>query len=169
MNTLKIYWKMIQKTHGDKLLMGFVVFYLLDCLVLWLCDPSITSYGDACWLGFNIFTSIGLGDYTVTTLSARIAAVVLGIYGAVMEAYIPGLAASAYFDQMQKKKNSVLSSHAEELAGLETMSKAERRALSNTIHDENAADLPDAPAGRKSGINPEESRTGNVKKEGETR
>lgn len=137
MRTLEIYWKMIQKTHGDRLLMGFILFYLADCLVLWLSDPAVPNYGDALWLGFNIFTSIGLGDYTVTTLTARIAAVLLGIYGAIMEAYIPGLAASAYFARITEKKNAVIRKHAKEIANLENMNSNERKALAEQIHGEN--------------------------------
>lgn len=121
------------------MLAGFAVFYFLDCLVLWLCDPHVPSYGDALWLGFNIFTSIGLGDYTVTTLAARIAAVLLGVYGAVIAAYLPGLCASAYFDQISRKQKAAFQNHQQELSNVAKMSHEEKAKLAQTISKENRA------------------------------
>lgn len=136
MNILAQYWKMIRKTSGDKIIAGFLVFFFADCLlILWL-DPSIHTYGDALWLGFNVLTSIGLGDYTVTTAPARIAVMLLGIYGAIIAAYIPGLIASWYFEKMQQRKQQIVENHKEEISRLDSMKKEERKSLSDTIRQE---------------------------------
>ena len=91
MESLKLFWLIMKRTHGDRLMIGFIIFYTIDCLCLWIFDPGLDNIGDAFWLGFNIATSIGLGDYTVTAPPARICAILLGIYGVIIVAFIPGL------------------------------------------------------------------------------
>lgn len=136
MRIFEQYAQMIKKTSGDKLLLGFLIFYLLDCLFIWMTDPALTSYGDALWMGFSIATTIGLGDYTVTTAAARIGAILLGIYGSVIEAYIPGLIASYYLSTLKNRRDALVMAHADELSRLDTMSGEQKRALSQTIRQE---------------------------------
>nr|WP_288340327.1 potassium channel family protein [uncultured Allobaculum sp.] len=139
MNTVRNYHRMMKKTGGDKLLYSFLIFYFVDCaLILWN-DPSISSYGDALWMGFSVATTIGLGDYTVTTPLARILTILLGIYGAVVAAYIPGLIASSYFEKLTRKRKAVMQKHGEALQNLSQMSPALRKELSAQIRKENAA------------------------------
>lgn len=136
MKKIQLYWQMIRKTNGDKLLAGFFVFYLIDCFFLMLFDQSVTNYFDALWLGFSIATTIGLGDYTVTTLAARVCAVLLGVYGSIIEAYIPGLIASYYLQKMSRRRDQLLADHQEELALLDSMTVQQKKDLSAILRQE---------------------------------
>lgn len=138
MKTIKEYWLMIKKTHGDKLLLGFVIFYFVDCWIIMQWDSSLDNYGDALWMGFSVATTIGLGDYTVTTPLARFFTILLGVYGCVMEAYIPGLIASYYLQNLSKRRDAIVRKHLKDLRNLNGMSQQEKRNLSLSIRKENS-------------------------------
>lgn len=136
METIRQYWIMMKKTGGDKLMLSFLIFYFADCLIIMLLDPAIENYGDALWMGFSVATTIGLGDYTVTSGAARFFTILLGVYGSIIEAYIPGLIASYYLKKLESRRNSILAGHSRELARVETMSQDEKKALTRTIRRE---------------------------------
>ncbi len=133
MNILRDYWTMIRKTSGDKLFLSFLIFYLIDCYLIYRFDPSLSSYGDALWMGFSVATTIGLGDFTVTTTAARVCTILLGIYGSIMEAYIPGLIASWYLQKLSDKRDQMIARHADQLSRLDTMSTQQKKSLSASI------------------------------------
>lgn len=138
METIYQYWTMFKRTSGDRLFLSFLVFYFIDCaLILWT-DPSIHSYPNALWMGFSVATTIGLGDYTVTTGIARFLTILLGVYGSIIEAYIPGLIASYYLQKFQQKRDRIFSDHARELSSLSEMNHEQKKALSASIRKENA-------------------------------
>ena len=133
MSVLRDYWTMIRKTSGDKLFLSFLIFYLIDCYLIYRFDPSLSSYGDALWMGFSVATTIGLGDFTVTTTAARVCTILLGIYGSIMEAYIPGLIASWYLQKLSDKRDQMIARHADQLSRLDTMSTQQKKSLSASI------------------------------------
>ncbi len=135
--TWRFFWLIMKRTHGDRLLYSFAAFYLIASVLFVFLDPNITDFGDALWLGFNIATSIGLGDFTVTTLSARIVAVLLGLYGAVIVAYIPGLIVSYYTEKTSVTRDETIEQHYDQIMDLHTMSAEEKRKLSEQIQKEN--------------------------------
>lgn len=134
--TWKFFWLIMKRTHGDKLLTAFAAFYVIACLLLLILEPELKNVGDAFWLGFNIATSIGLGDYTVKTIAARLTAVLLGIYGAVIVAYIPGLIVSYYTEKTSIIRDETIRQHYEQLMDLHNMNSAQKKALSEQIHQE---------------------------------
>lgn len=139
MTSMKTIGRLFRRIGGLRLAGGFIVFYFIACaLMLWF-DPQLGSYSNALWMGFSIATTIGLGDYTVTSLPARIIAVLLGVYGAVLEACIPGLIASSYLQNMSERRNALVRSHAKELSRLHEMSPQEKAELSRQIRQEKNA------------------------------
>lgn len=139
MESLKLFWLIMKRTHGDRLMIGFIIFYIIDCLCLWIFDPGLDNIGDAFWLGFNIATSIGLGDYTVTAPAARICAILLGIYGVIIVAFIPGLIASYYSEKTRMNLNQSIKQHYEEIDDLTNMNSAQKKQLSETLRKEREA------------------------------
>lgn len=137
MNTIELLLSILRKTNGDRLLVGFFVFYLIDCFVMMVADPSIPNFQDALWLGFNIATSIGLGDYTVTTAIARMAAVLLGIYGVVIVTYIPGMIASYYMEKIRSVASQSVENNYSRLKDLKSLSSSEKQKLSAKIKEGN--------------------------------
>lgn len=137
MEVIKSYWAMIKKTNGDKLFYSFLTFYFLDCFIILLLDPTPFNhrYGNVLWFGFSVATSIGFGDYTVTSNLARICTALLGVYGAVIVAYIPGLVASYYLQNMAQRRDNILKSHASEIEKLDQLSKEQKQNLTKAIRE----------------------------------
>lgn len=137
MEVIKSYWAMVKKTNGDKLFYSFLTFYFIDCFIILLLDPRPFNgqYGNALWFGFSIATSIGFGDYTVTSNLARIFTAILGIYGAIMVAYIPGLVASYYLQNMAQRRDDILKQHAKDLGNLDHLSHEEKQNLTKAIRE----------------------------------
>ncbi|MCF0259737.1 MAG: hypothetical protein HUJ54_07750 [Erysipelotrichaceae bacterium] len=138
MKTWKLFWLIVKRVHGDKIIYGFLLFYLAASAALWILDPGITNLQDGLWLGFNIATSIGLGDFTVKTAAARLVAAALGLYGALIAAVIPGLIASYYIEKVSLKAGQAIEQHYDELMNLHQMSPEEKARLAQTIRKEHA-------------------------------
>lgn len=139
METWKLFWLILKRTHGDKLLASFLVVYVAGCLVMWLTEPGLTSLADAFWLGFNIVTSIGLGDFTVTGLVPRITAVILGLAGAVIVAFLPSLITSYYTERISLTRDGSIEQHYDEFMQLHGMDDDQKKELARTIRKEHAA------------------------------
>lgn len=138
METLRKYWMMIQKTGGDKLFGAFLIFFVIDCLLIYWIEPTAFShrFGNTLWFGFAIATSIGFGDYTVSNNIARILTSFIGIYGAIIMAYIPGLVGSYYLQNMSTQRNALLKKYKEPLAHIDTLSKEDRQKLVQSIRQD---------------------------------
>jgi len=74
-----------------KVLFGFLVFFLISAIIIWLVDPNLESFFDAVWFSFAVVTTIGFGDIVVTSPAARITAIVLALYGILVIAIITGV------------------------------------------------------------------------------
>ncbi len=143
MDTLRKYWEMIQITGGDKLFGSFCLFFVIDCVLIYWAEPEAFShhFGNALWFGFAIATSIGFGDYTVSTALARFLTSALGIYGAIMVAYIPGLVGSYYLQNMSLRRSHLLEKYKEPLSRVKTMSQEERHQLVQAIRTDRGEGL----------------------------
>ena len=105
MKNTELFYLIFRQTKMGRFLISFGIFFLAACFVIYLCDPSITTYKDALWFGFMVFTTIGFGDYTVVHPLSRITAALLGIYGIVMTGFVCGVAGSYLFEKMRLSRN----------------------------------------------------------------
>lgn len=137
METFRLFALICKRTHGDKILYGFLIWFFIASFLLWWLDPGLESWKDALWLAFNISTSIGLGDYTVTTMPARLVAMALGLYGALIVAFIPGMISSYYMQKVSFSANDTIEQYYDELTHIDTMDKADLKNLSGRISREN--------------------------------
>lgn len=120
---------MVRRSGMRRFLTGFAVFYILFCFLIQLADPAVESFGDALWFGLNVITTIGLGDYTVTTPLARILVVLLGLYGILMFAFIPGVITSYYLEQVEARKDESLEQFYDQLVRAPELSDQEKKAI----------------------------------------
>lgn len=136
METWKLFWLILKRTHGDKLLLAFVGVYVTGCILMWLLEPGLDNLGDAFWLGFNIVTGIGLGDYTLKTFIPRIIAVVLGLGGAVIVAFLPSLITSYYTEKISLTRDETIEQHYDELMNLDSMNQQQKADLADRLKKE---------------------------------
>ena len=80
MNRIKILGRILKRTGTYNIGSGFLVFFILCSVVIWLREPEITRLRDALWYCYTVVTTIGFGDVTVTMRLSRVLSVLLSIY-----------------------------------------------------------------------------------------
>lgn len=120
-------------TGADKILLGFVGYLALTAFGLHLVEPDMATYIDALWYCFAVVTTIGFGDLVAVTLVGRAMTVVLGLYGILVVAIIPGVVVSYFTEVSQMKAKASVTAFLEKLEDLPNLPKTELEALSQTI------------------------------------
>ena len=137
MKSLALFSLILKQTHTRAFLRAFLIAYVVCCLVLHWIDPvDLPTYGDAFWFGFIVFTTIGLGDYTVTTLPARLITVFLGVYGILAIGFICGVGASWLFEKVRESRNESVSLMLYQLEHLDELSDEELENLKQRVKDQ---------------------------------
>lgn len=133
MKKLKRLWKILKITNVDKMLIGFLLFILAISFAFLAAEPEVKTYGDTLWYAFSIITTIGFGDFYAVTVVGRICTVVLGLYGILIVALIPGVVVSYYLEFIQSKMDDTTGVFLEKLENLDQLSKEELRDISDKI------------------------------------
>ncbi len=138
MKSFTLFSLILKQTHTGKFLLSFGVFYVICCLVLHWIDPiDLPTYADAFWFGFIVVTTIGLGDFTVTTVLARWITVFLGLYGIFVIGFICGVGASWLFEKVRERRNESISWMLYQLEHLDELSPDQLQDLKGRIEKNN--------------------------------
>lgn len=129
MKELKLIWAIVERSGMKRFVFGFLAFYILFCFLIQVFDPAVENFGDALWFGLNVITTIGLGDYTVTSVAGRILVVILGLGGVLMFAFIPGVLTSYYLEKVESQKNTSLDQFYDKLVRAPELSREEKQAI----------------------------------------
>ena len=100
---LKGIMKIMRKTYAFEIFYGFIVLILSCSYYFTLMESGINSYGDALWYSFAVVTTIGFGDFTVTSTISRILSVILGFYGVIVVAVLTSIIVNFYNDTKDSK------------------------------------------------------------------
>lgn len=133
MKKLKLLWRILKSVGADKILIGFLLFLLLAAYLFQILEPDIYTYGEGIWYSFNVVTTVGFGDYHAVTTLGRILTMVVGVYGILVVAFIPGILVSFYLEFMKIKEDQSIVAFMEKLERLDTLSKEELKELSEKI------------------------------------
>lgn len=96
MKKLRILHGVLKKTKADKIILGFVAFLLVSAFIILLVEPDITSYTDALWYCYAVFSTIGFGDIVATTFVSKVLSVLITIYALFAIAVVTGVVVSFY-------------------------------------------------------------------------
>lgn len=138
MKEFELFWLIFRRTHMNQFLIGFLVFYVISCLLMFLLDPSLTTLGDAFWFGFMLVTTIGFGDFTVISMPARIIAAMLAVYGIMIIAFICGVGSTYLLESLRSKRNESVSDMLWHLEHLDKLSDEQITSLQNRIQARHA-------------------------------
>ena len=86
----------IKKTYTIEILYGLLTLMVAISIMLMVVEDGFNNYGDALWYCFAVVTTIGFGDFTVTTIVGRMLSVILGIYGIIVVALITSIIVNFY-------------------------------------------------------------------------
>ena len=133
MDELKLILLIMKRTRLDKFAVSFLIFFFVCACLLPVLDPAIPNLFDSLWFCFNVVTTIGLGDYTVSGTVARIVVIVLGLYGILMFAFIPGIITSYYLEKVNVQKDRTLNEFYEQLTHPHDLSDAQKKAIAAKV------------------------------------
>ena len=129
----KIFWSILKRTHADKIVTGFGMYFLISALVIMLAEPGIHRYGESIWYCFSVITTIGFGDFTAVTVIGRTASIILGLYGVIVLAIIPGIVATYYMEVVNFKNGDSGEAFMYNLEHLDELSKDELKEISEKV------------------------------------
>ena len=85
-------------TKADKIIFGYLLFFVAAAFVIWLFEPEITRIWDSLWYCYVTSTTIGFGDFVAVTIVGRIASIALSIYSIIVIALVPGIVVSYFLE-----------------------------------------------------------------------
>lgn len=112
---------------------SFGVLFLMCATIVTGVEPGIASLGDAAWFLFTVVTTIGLGDYTCTTLVGRVVTVVLSVYSVFFLALITGAVVSYCSERIKAQRDESIAAFVDKLRRLPELSHEELVELSERI------------------------------------
>lgn len=113
----------------------FVLLFVLSSLVLSFSEPGIGDFLDAAWFLFQVVTTIGLGDYTCTTVAGRLATIVMSVYAVFFLALITGVLVSYCSERMKIRTNESVAAFLDRLERLPELSHEELVELSEQVKE----------------------------------
>ena len=82
-----------------------MISFFLVAIIIRFHEPGINDFGDAMWYTFVSCTTIGFGDFTVTTPLSRFLTVFLTIYEIVLVALLSGVIVSHYLEVIRRRES----------------------------------------------------------------
>ena len=128
-------YKILKRTGTLQIFMSFLLFLCGASFVLVLAEPAINTFGDGLWYCFVAATTIGFCDIYAVTGIGRFVTVIVGIYGILMTAMVPGVVVSYYMEYLKVKEKETISVFLEKLERLPELSKEELEQLSQRIRE----------------------------------
>lgn len=135
MKKLRVLWQVFRSTDADRIILGFVGFVFLIAFILTMVEPSIHTFGDGLWYTFAVFTTIGFGDLVAVTALGRILTIILGLYGILVVALIPGLLVSYYTEINKMRANESVARFLQKLERLPDLSREELAEISAKVKE----------------------------------
>lgn len=135
MKRIRLLRHIMRQTGADKIWTGFVIFFLACALVIWLREPVIASYRDALWYCYAVVTTVGFGDVTVTSFTARMLSVLLSIYAVLVIAIVTGVVVNYYNHLVAVRQNEALNDLMDQLERLPELSQDELRQIARQVRN----------------------------------
>ena len=131
MKRLRVLHTIMKRTHMYPIIVGFLMFILVDALVIQLVEPGINSYGDALWYCYVVMNTIGFGDIVAVTFIGRLASVLISIYALFVFAMVTGVVVNYHGQLIALQQKHTLSELSDKLQRLPEMTKEELQEVSD--------------------------------------
>lgn len=133
MYKLRILWKVIRHLNFDKVIFGFLVFYVISSGIIMMVEPGINRMGDALWYTFVACTSIGFGDMVATTFIGRALTVIVTVMEILLVAMFSGVVVSYYLEIVRATEKDDLSMFLDKLEHLSELSQEELKEIEDKV------------------------------------
>ena len=133
--TLRLLKDAFKTAGSDKIFSGYILWFFISAVPIWLWEPNINTYQDSLWFCFASATTIGYGDVSAVTLLGRIITVFLSIYSIGVVAIFTAVVASFFTDIARLKASDSAREFSDDLEHLSELSKEELEQLSQRIKE----------------------------------
>ncbi len=133
MYKLRILWKVIRHLNFDKVIFGFLVFYVVSSGIIMVVEPGINRMGDALWYTFVACTSIGFGDMVATTFIGRALTVIVTVMEILLVAMFSGVVVSYYLEIVRATEKDDLSMFLDKLEHVSELSQEELKEIEDKV------------------------------------
>ena len=133
MKKLRILKQILKRTGADKILSGFIAFFFLAALIIWIWEPNIPRYQDALWYCYSVFSTVGFGDEIAVTILGRVISVLITILSIFVIAIITGVVVAFYNDLVSIRYKASKAEILDKLERLPELSKEELKEISDKI------------------------------------
>ena len=117
----------------DKIFKGYLLYFIVVAIVIWIVEPSINRFGDSLWYCFAVATTVGFGDFAATTILGRIITIILSIYSLGVVALFTAIITSFFMDLAKQKASDSAKEFLYDMEHLPEMSKEELQELSERV------------------------------------
>ena len=128
--TLRILMNTFKTTGATKIFAGYILWFFISAIPIWLFEPGIKDYADSLWFCFASATSIGYGDFAAVTIVGRIITVILSIYSIGVIAVFTAVITSVFTDIARIRASESSRKFIDELEHLPELSREELQELS---------------------------------------
>lgn len=106
---LRLFHRILRTTQMYGILGGFLVYFFVTAILIWILDPEVDTFGSSLWYCFVCCTTVGFGDIVPSGALSRVLTVLLTIYGILIVAVIPGVIVSYFteFNRIKAKDSTV--------------------------------------------------------------
>ena len=126
-------WPVIRAAGLVPWTIAFAVLFAVATIVVAQVEPGVGSLTNAAWLMFQVVTTIGLGDFTCSTLIGRIAAIALSVYSVFFLALITGAVVAYCGERMSQRRDASVAAFIDQLEHLPELSHDELVDLSEKV------------------------------------
>ena len=133
--TLRLLKDAFKTAGADKIFSGYILWFFISAVPIWLWEPNINTYQDSLWFCFASATTMGYGDVSAVTLLGRIITVFLSIYSIGVVAIFTAVVASFFTDIARLKASDSAREFSDDLEHLSELSKEELEQLSQRIKE----------------------------------
>lgn len=125
----------MKRSGASRIWSGFLVFFFLCALVIWLREPSIHTLWDGIWYCYAVVTTIGFGDITVSSPLSRVLSILLSVYAVLVIAIVTGVVVN-YFNQLvELRQKGSLTTLIDKLERLPELSPEELEQVARQVRE----------------------------------
>lgn len=129
MKGFRTFWNVIKRLHFEKIVIGFVLMFLLTSVVVTVCEPEVQTFRDGMWYTFVACTTIGFGDISAVTFLGRLFTMIITIYEIVLVALLSGVIVSYYLEVIRIRDKEAVQSMLDKLVRVTELSPEELKEI----------------------------------------
>lgn len=133
LNRIRLFWTIVRRYHFEKILILFTLCFFVTAAIIRIVEPSIETYGDACWFTFAACSTIGFGDIVVVTFIGRILTIFITIFEVVLITLLSGVIVSHYLEVVQIREKETATIFLDKLTRLSSLNHEELVKLENKV------------------------------------